>query len=184
MADQFVDADTELIERSLKGEAVAFRDLYRKHEQRVRSMLWSFAGCGLDIDDHVQEVFIRAWKNLSGFRRDSLFSTWLFRIAQNVAADNRKSYALQSSRHVAFEATAEIPDLPKRASYEVREMIGKMLSSLEFNQQQIIVLVDLEGFSLHEASEILNIPIGTIKSRLHYARQEARCFLKKEGVHL
>jgi len=176
------DSDAELIARSLAGEADAFRDLYRKHEKRVRSVMRNLCGDNA-LDDHVQDVFVRVWKYLNGFRHDSNFSTWLFRIAHNVAMDCRKAHATQRSGilEIASEqaVAAQYHEKP-----ENQELVKKMLESLSFEHRRVLVLVDLEEFSLQEVAAIAAIPLGTVKSRLHHARADARAFLQKQGWKL
>jgi RNA polymerase sigma factor (sigma-70 family) len=89
--------DDLLVERCVSGDRHSFRLLYRRHQQRVRQILYQL--CDLTtLDDLVQEVFLRAWKGLPKFRQSSQFSTWLYRIAWNVASDRRQTLAQDRSR--------------------------------------------------------------------------------------
>lgn len=96
------DPDLHLVQASLQGDAHSFKKLYQRHHHKVRSTLFQL--CGSDsLDDLVQDVFLRAWKGLGKFRQSSQFSTWLYRIAFNVASDRRKVLAKMRSRNVSVE---------------------------------------------------------------------------------
>ncbi len=96
------DADSILVYRCLQGEQQSFRQLYRRHQQRVRSTLYQLCGASF-LDDLVQEVFLRAWKGLPKLRQTSHFSTWLYRISWNVACDQRQQFALRKTRAIVVQ---------------------------------------------------------------------------------
>ncbi len=183
LVDTVPDADAHLIVQSLQGEAVAFQNLYHRHERRVRSALRNLCG-DEGLDDLVQEVFIKVWRNLGSFRGDAAFSTWIFRIVHNVAMDCRRAYAVRRSGMQAVEtAQGNEASLSSQTSEE-QEIVKTLLGALDFEQRRVLVLVDLEGFSLQEVADIIGIPLGTVKSRLHYARATARKFLEGQGVKI
>ncbi len=176
------DSDSHLVQRCLQGDSQSFRILYRRHQQRVRSILYQL--CDPEsLDDLVQEVFLRAWKGLPRFRQAAQFSTWLYRIAWNVASDQRQSLARQRTRLQTLTYTAqtheEAPDL-MRLHYQ--DLVRRGLDQLSFDHRTILVLHDLEELPQKEVAEVLQIPVGTVKSRLFHARAALRQFLQKEGA--
>lgn len=188
--------DRSIVQRAAGGDARAFQHLYRQHQARVRATLYSL--CDADgLDDLVQEVFLRVWRGLPRFRGSASFSTWLYRITWNVASDRRRELAKNRARRL--EPTAD-PDLSERAIEQAidpqtqdksplsqlhyQDLVQRSLAILGFEARAVLVLCDLEDVSQKEAAEILGIPVGTVKSRLFYARAQIRQFLQQQGVEL
>ncbi|NJK35062.1 MAG: sigma-70 family RNA polymerase sigma factor [Oscillatoriales cyanobacterium SM2_2_1] len=185
--------DLELVRACVAGDRQSFRLLYQRHQQKVRSTLYQL--CGADgLDDLVQEVFLRAWKGLAKFRQSAQFSTWLYRITFNVAYDRRRSLAVGRSRHVsvADEHLANLsdarhnepPETSPLSQMHYQDLIQRGLAQLSEDHRQVIIFHDLEELPQKEISEILGIPVGTIKSRLFHARAALRKFLTSQGVEL
>jgi RNA polymerase sigma factor (sigma-70 family) len=176
--------DSQLIQACLLGDTQAFRPLYRRHQPRVRSVL-ARLGDPVALDDLVQEVFLRAWQGLPKLRQTHQFATWLYRIAWNVASDYRHKTAQQRSQREQLQqllpTTMPSPDLMQ---LHYQDLVERGLTELSFDHRTVIVLHDLEALSQPEISEILDIPVGTVKSRLFHARQTLRQFLQKAGVQL
>ncbi|MCS6959732.1 MAG: sigma-70 family RNA polymerase sigma factor [Pseudanabaenaceae cyanobacterium SKYGB_i_bin29] len=180
--------DGELIHRSLGGDTHAFRLLYQRHHPKVRSLL--FQMCGEEVlDDLVQEVFLRAWRGLRQFRGSCQFSTWLYRIAWNVATDQRRSFAKRNQKHipVPVEGCHHLPDpdnTPSLQHLHYQQILYQGLDQLSPEHRAVIVLHDLEEVPQKEIAAILKLPIGTVKSRLFHARQALRQYLISQGVEL
>jgi RNA polymerase sigma-70 factor (ECF subfamily) len=180
--------DTSLVQAALNGDQQSFQQLYRRHQAKVRSTLYQL--CGADgIDDLVQEVFLRAWKGLAKFRQTAQFSTWLYRIAWNVAYDRRKAIAQHKERYktVSEEILHQVVD--HHSSEELQKMhyrnlVSQGLAQLSFEHRSVLVLHDLEELPQKEISSILGVPVGTVKSRLFHARSQMRQFLVSQGVEL
>jgi RNA polymerase sigma-70 factor (ECF subfamily) len=182
------DGDLSLVQACLQGNTRSFQQLYRRHQAKVRSTLYQL--CGADgIDDLVQEVFLRAWKGLSKFRQTAQFSTWLYRITWNVACDRRKILAqnrqrytdmAETSWHNVVDETAN-PDL---TAMHYRDLVAKGLAQLSLEHRSVLVLHDLQELPQKEISIALGIPVGTVKSRLFYARSQLRQFLTSQGIEL
>jgi RNA polymerase sigma factor (sigma-70 family) len=174
--------DGELVNRCIRGDRQSFRYLYQRHQQRVRSILYPLTDDSL-LDDLVQEVFLRAWKGLPKFRQTAQFSTWLYRIAWNVASDQRQATAKQRTQLQAIAHTApthhEAADV---LDLHYQDLVQRGLECLSFEHRTIVVLHDLEELPQKEIAEILAIPVGTVKSRLFHARAALRQFLSREGV--
>jgi RNA polymerase sigma factor (sigma-70 family) len=176
--------DDRLVKCCLEGDRHSFRLLYRRHQQRVRQILYQI--CDLaTLDDLVQEVFLRAWKGLPKFRQSAQFSTWLYRIAWNVGSDRRKMLAQDRSRIqiVAREVVSQHDD-PDVLNLHYQDLVRRGLNALSEEHRSVLVLHDLEEIPQKEVAEILEIPIGTIKSRLFHARNNMRVFLEGEGIQI
>lgn len=177
-------SDHELVHRCLQGEHHSFRWLYRRHQERVRSILHQMCGTTL-LDDLVQEVFLRAWKGLPRFQRTAKFSTWLYRITWNVACDQRQSFAQGRSRlQIISSQTASHADGPDLMHLHYQDLVQRGLQQLTLDHRSVLVLHDLEEVPQKEVAEILGIPVGTVKSRLFHARAAMRQFLENQGVQL
>jgi RNA polymerase sigma factor (sigma-70 family) len=176
--------DGELIQACLAGNTAGFRLLYRRHQQRVRSLLFRLCGPS-SLDDLVQEVFLRAWQGLPKMRQASLFSTWLFRIAWNVATDYRRRAAQQRTRLDLLSQQTPTQQSPLDWSQmHYQDLVERGLEHLSFDHRAVVVLHDLEGLALKEVAEILTIPAGTVKSRLFHARTALRKFLEQAGIQV
>jgi RNA polymerase sigma-70 factor (ECF subfamily) len=178
------ESDNDLVQQCLKGDSQSFRKLYRRHEHRVRSILYQLCDQS-SLDDLVQEVFLRAWKGLPKFRGSAKFSTWLYRIAWNVASDQRQKVAQgRTQLQNITEKTPTQQDAPDLMDLHYQDVVQRGLESLSFDHRTILVLHDLEEVPQKEVAQILDIPVGTVKSRLFHARAAMRQFLKQQGVQL
>ena len=183
--------DAALIERCRAGDLTAFEPLVEKYRQRVWRLAYNFLRDREEAWDVAQEAFIRAYQALPSFRGQSAFYTWLYRIVMNVAADRARS---RGARGRAFgtervpeedwdrvladqNAADEAPDAAA-ARREQRRKIDEALALLPEHHRKIIVLSDLEGLSYREIADTLEIPMGTVMSRLHNARKRLRDALK------
>lgn len=185
------ESDNYLVGLCLQGHTQIFSQLYQRHQQKVRSTLYQL--CGSDgLDDLVQEVFIRAWKGLAKFRQTAQFSTWLYRITWNVAYDRRRDYAKTRSRHINVEDVTQVIDLSLAGADKVSELhkmhyqdlVQRGLITLSLEHHTVLVMHDLEELSQKEIAEIIDIPVGTVKSRLFHARAGLRKFLESQGVEI
>jgi len=179
--------DAALVERCRAGDVAAFEPLVEKYRQRVWRLAYNVLRDREEAWDVAQEAFIKAYQALPSFRGQSAFYTWLYRIAMNVAADRGRSRGAQGR---AF-GTERVPEedweraLPDQnpgdespdaaaARTEDRAKIMKALDTLSEDHRRIVMLSDLEGLSYREIAETLDIPMGTVMSRLHNARKRLR----------
>jgi len=188
--------DRSIVQRAATGDTRAFQHLYRQHQARVRATLYSL--CDADgLDDLVQEVFLRVWRGLPQFRGSARFSTWLYRITWNVASDRRRELAKARSRRVTPHADRDdseraieqaidpsSQDTSPLNQLHYQDLVQRSLAALGFEARAVLVLCDLEDIPQKEAADILGIPVGTVKSRLFYARAQIRQFLHQQGVEL
>jgi RNA polymerase sigma-70 factor, ECF subfamily len=183
--------DAALIERCRAGDVAAFEPLVEKYRQRVWRLAYNVLRDREEAWDVAQEAFIRAYQALPSFRGQSAFYTCLYRIVMNVAADRARS---RGARGRAFgtervpeedwdrelpdqNTTEEAPDVAA-ARREQRRKIDRALESLPEHHRKIVVLSDLEGLSYREIADTLEIPMGTVMSRLHNARKRLRDALR------
>jgi RNA polymerase sigma-70 factor (ECF subfamily) len=176
--------DRELVARAQAGEVAAFEPLVEKYRQRVWRLAYNVLRDREEAWDAAQDAFIRAFQALPSFRGQSAFYTWLFRITMNVAADRVRARAARGrafgSEPVPEEdwdrLMVEQGDSPatSAARAEKRARIARALDTLPEHHRTIIMLGDVEGLSYREIADVLNIPMGTVMSRLHNARRKLR----------
>ena len=176
--------DQTLIERCRNGDVAAFEPLVQKYRDRAWRLAFNVLRDREDAWDVTQEAFVRAWQALPSFRGQSAFYTWLFRIVVNVASDRARQRAARG-RAFGTERVSEedwertmvdqgaAPDDEARRAEE-RERITRALAALPEHHRTIIMLSDLEGLSYREIAEVLDVPMGTVMSRLHHARKRLR----------
>lgn len=183
--------DAYLVKRCKEGDHQSFRQIYHRHQQRVRSTLYQLCGAS-SLDDLVQEVFLRAWKGLPQLREASQFSTWLYRISWNVASDQRRQFAqakrdqsrLYNEQTLSNPLSVQHSGTPELMQLHYQDLVQRGLDQLSFEHRAVLVLHDLEDVPQKEVAEILGIPVGTVKSRLFHARTSMRQFLQQQGVQL
>jgi RNA polymerase sigma-70 factor (ECF subfamily) len=189
------DDDTRLVHASLSGDNEAFGELVKRYEKHIYNTSCQLIGNSDDAFDVSQETFIKAYRSLGSFRGDSKFSTWLYKICQNTARDyirsnlRKKTISLTAyDEDDTKEVQLDIPDddissQPDRSFErdEVRAAVRDAISILSDDHKNVIVLRDIEGYSYEDISEILNLEIGTVKSRLNRARLAIKDFLIKRN---
>lgn len=177
--------DRELVARCQLGEADAFNELVSRHQDRVYAAVTRFCGNGEDAADVVQRAFINAYRKISEFKGDAAFSTWIYRIAFNQAISFRRENRRPAvSIHGKGEDGLIAEPADERApgesmeSEETQKKVREALDRLDEQDRQIIILKDLQGQSYDEIAAILQVPKGTVRSRLHRARMELKEKLK------
>lgn len=179
------DISRELILKASSGDMIAFEEIYRLTSGLVYNVALRIARQHAEAEDITQEVFIKMYSALPKFRFRSSFKTWLYRITTNTAISHcRKSgresdLAAKYKDHLEIEAQQGQPASPA-VTNENEKIIGDMLARLDDNQRACVVLRDMEGLSYDEIASILNIPLNTVRSRLHRARETLLEFAKKE----
>ncbi len=158
---------------------MSFENIYDQYHLFVRRVIFRMSGA-TDIDDLVQETFLKAWKAQGNFDGRSSEKTWIARIAINCAIDSLRKRKKQNIECVDFsEIKAQVDD---QKDCELREVITKALLDLEEPFKSAFVLVVVEGFSTKEAALTLKVEEGTVRSRVSRARSVLRNFLEKKGV--
>lgn len=173
--------DAECVKRVQRGDTQSFEILVRRHQKTTFNLIYRFLGDYDEATETAQEVFLSAYSSIQQFRGDANFATWLYRIAFNHASSRRKSLNSKLQRHVALEddVVADCSADPETSAErrEIQQCVQQALNSLDGDDAQIILLRDLQDVSYEDIAETLDVPVGTVKSRLHRARQALRTSL-------
>jgi RNA polymerase sigma-70 factor (ECF subfamily) len=167
--------DAILIQQAQKGDATAMRALYQRHAARVYAVVRRVAGDDALAEDWAQEAWVRAFRALATFRGDSLFTTWLHRIAVNSALHGRRSRERKTAREEPIEDAAVTAPAGDRAVLRLR--LEKAMARLPEGMRRVLVLHDVEGYTHEEIGEMLGVNPGTCKSQLFKARAKMRDML-------
>ncbi|MCA9114794.1 MAG: sigma-70 family RNA polymerase sigma factor [Planctomycetaceae bacterium] len=181
--------DETLIAECLDGRAEAFGQLVVRHQDRLYHSLVRMLGCPDDARDVAQDAFVLAFQKLSTFRGQSRFYSWLFRIAMNVAISERRRprHRVRSldaiHEQAGVQPTDSHPSSAPSHSVELaeqQELVQKALARLSDEFRTVLVLKEMEDLKYEEIAEIMECPVGTVRSRIHRARQELREILAAE----
>lgn len=171
-----------LIEKASKGDHNAFSKLFYEYKDMVYRVVYRLLGNSEETHDAVQQTFIELYKSLPGYAGKSKFTTWLYRIAVNVSIQYfRKRRTRDKDQFLDPELMADSAsdnDLPMERK-ELRKQIEEALASIHIRKRTVVVLHDIENRTMEEISEIIGVPVGTIKSRLFYGREELKKKLEK-----
>jgi len=184
-------ADAELVERCLEGNSAAWEELVRVHTRRVYGICYRFTGSMADAQDLTQDVFLRVFKSLTSFRLGAgSFTVWLTRLTRNLLIDH---YRKTKADRATGSLEEHLPVLEERSTVEGRteglvagreasERIQQALQKLSPELRETVILRDLEEMEYREIAEALEIPEGTVKSRLNRGRAELARVLRRQGV--
>lgn len=182
-----VDADRELVEAAAAGDRDAFDELVSRHQVAIVNLVRALTARSADAEDLAQEVFVRAWRGLGGFRGDSTFRTWLHRVALNVIRSHQGRLArLRRFFVVASAGQAPNEDPIERAADDQdmesdivrRDAIDKALASIPEDLRAAVILRDVQGLDYREIAAAIGVPIGTVESRIFRGRQRLRPLLE------
>ena len=181
--------DVSLVERAQKGDLDAFDSLTIKYRQRLLSVIYNMTSNREDAADLTQEAFVKAFRSIGRFKGKSSFFTWLYRIGVNVTLSHlqknkaRRFFSFENlseevNQETAFEVLAsrsktERPTLLN----ELQEKLNEALQKLSNKHRTIVVLFEIEGLSHKQIAEIMKCSEGTVRSRLHYAKQQLQAYL-------
>lgn len=184
-----VISEKEAIARAKQGSALGFERLYKLHSARVYALCLRMTGNPAEAEDLTQDAFLIVFRKIGSFRGDSAFSTWLHRIAVNVALmRRRKKSSLETSLEENSEPGCDRPgpleslagdDLFPAGSID-RLQLERALEQLRPFQRLVVVLHDVQGYKHNEIAKMLDCTIGNSKSRLHRARARLRHLLKEK----
>jgi RNA polymerase sigma-70 factor, ECF subfamily len=178
-----VSDDLKLIDDCLKGNTAAFGELVLRHQDRLYNTVLRLLDHPEDARDVVQEAFLHAYQSLHSFKGDSRFFTWLYRIAVNTAISYKRKHRLVLRLQPTADGGRAIdpldPNETNRPGHaielaEQEKWVHEALSRLSAEHRSVLILKDMEGLKYEDMAEILQVPIGTIRSRLHRARLEMR----------
>ena len=183
--------DLSLVRRCQAGDQRAFDELVAKYRTRVYAMIYHLVHNEQDAWDLAQDGFLKAWKSLDKFRFQSSFYTWLYRIMTNVAIDWLRKKQIQGTQE--FDDTVGLHEIepgsdlaPKSEPHpiktlergEVRQRIDAAIAKLSPEHRTVILLKEMEDLQYHEIAETVGCSIGTVMSRLFYARKKLQSLLK------
>jgi RNA polymerase sigma-70 factor (ECF subfamily) len=181
--------DHRLIAECLRGDTAAFGALVRRYQDRLFNTIYRMVDNAEDAYDVVQEAFLNAYQSLENFKGDSLFFTWLYRIAVNTAISlkrkQRAVVSIDAGRNGEQGIEPLDPSETSRPGHaleqaEQERRIQQALARLSPEHRAVLVMKDMEGQKYETMADILQVPIGTIRSRLHRARLELRELLEKD----
>ena len=170
--------DRGLIEACRAGKTEAYGILVRRYQDRLYPTVLRLTGCAEDAQDLLQETFLRAYQKLNRFHGESSFYTWVYRIAVNLALSRRRRrrptlWPGDRPSDPAGDPRETDPSLPLERAERDR-MIQDALDSLAHDHRAVVVMKEFDGLRYEEIGEVLGIPVGTVRSRLHRARCELR----------
>ncbi len=186
-----LDADQQLVERCLSGESAAWEDLVKVHTRRVYSICYRFTGSDQEAQDLTQEVFLRVFRSLKSFRAgEGSFAVWLARLSRNLLIDHyrrtkldRATDSIEEQLPMLEEKTAMISRTEGMvAGREASELLQAALQKLSPELRETVILRDLEELEYREIAQVLNVPEGTVKSRLNRGRAELARILRRQKV--
>ena len=175
-------SDSELIEKARHGEDAAFEELVSRYEQQVAGIVKGMLGDNAAAEDVGQETFIRFYRSLEKFRGDSALGTYITRIAINLSLNEIKKQKKVISLFYSRDDEEKEYDVPEEKNHEdesdTKELVDKALLALKPEFRSVVVLRMLQGYSTKEAASVLNVPVGTILSRLARAQKELKKILE------
>lgn len=181
-----MDPDRVLVAAAAAGSRDAFDELVRRHQAAILTLARVLTAGHGDAEDLAQDVFVRAWRNLHGFRGDSAFRTWLHRVAINVIRTGqvrqgriRRLFPTRSRDDETGDPGPDPPsgDEPVDATLARRQVIDRALAALPDELRIAVTLRDLQGLDYKEIAAALDLPIGTVESRIFRARQKLKPLL-------
>ncbi len=181
--------DGELVEQAKRGDRGAMQQLIERYQRRVLSVVIGMVKDQEDARDVVQETFVRVFRNIGGFKGDSSFYTWVYRIAVNLSIDHRRRVSKRPL--VEFDETLPPREEPIGAASRTlaqdpfrevrsRELGRKIFAAIEDltpDHRAVILLREVDGLSYEEISQVMECSMGTVMSRLHYARKKLQARL-------
>jgi len=171
--------DARLVARFQRGDEDAFDELVERHRRRVYSLVARLASPA-EADDLAQEVFIAAYRTLPHFRGESAFSTWLYRICVHVCSHHLRKRRLDTTgldEQQADDYRGHDPEQSAMSS-ELQSRVREAIGQLPYKLRLVVVLRDLHGLNYEEIAQVVGCPIGTVRSRLHYATQKLETVLR------
>jgi RNA polymerase sigma-70 factor (ECF subfamily) len=182
-------SDLTLVRRSQEEDVSAYDQLVRRYQERIYATIYHMTSNHEDANDLVQETFIKAYRALKSFKGDSSFYTWVYRIAVNKTINflkQRKNRVQMSLNDVDFNVEND-PDLvalisdktPRRDLNlaELQEKLNEAMQKLSEHHRMVVTLHDIQGLSHEEIGAIMDCNVGTVRSRLFYARQQLQAYL-------
>lgn len=180
---QEADSDWTIVQRVQAGDVASFDHLILKYRERVYAMIYNMTSNREDAADLTQDSFIKAFQSINRFQGQSSFFTWLYRIAVNSSLTHIRKNKLRT--FFSFDKVhedASISDVINRLTdkkdverdvfvNELQEKLNEALQKLSISHRTVVTLFEIDGLSHEEIAEVMNCSVGTVRSRLHYAKQ-------------
>lgn len=180
------DSDAALVERALDNDLAAFEQLVTRYQNKIIGYAARMLNDATEAEDVAQETFIKAYRSLATFRGESSFSTWLYRIATNLCIDRvrkikrspKSAYSLDESLDPEEDKGGrDVPDTTFEPSVaiereEIRQRVRETVAEMPEKLRSVIVMCDIQGMSYEDIAAALDVPLGTVKSRLFHARAD------------
>lgn len=189
---RILNADSNLISRCLSGDEAAWEDLVRAHTRHVYALCYRFTGSGSEAQDLTQEVFMRVFRTLRSFHSaEGSFATWLARVTRNLLIDH---YRRTRQERVTDSLEEQVPAVDLKtaggsirpdqvlAGRETSEILQAALQRLSPELREAVILRDLQEMEYREIAQVLEIPEGTVKSRINRGRAELGRLLRKQKL--
>ncbi len=194
LVENSLDPEFSLVERCLRGDETAWEELVRLNTRKVYGLCYRFTGSGSEAQDLTQEVFLRVFKTIRTFRSaEGSFGTWLARVTRNLLIDHyrrtrqeRITDSIEGQLPMLEEAGSSAAVRPDQqlAGREASEILQVTLQKLSPDLREAVILRDLQEMEYREIAEVLDIPEGTVKSRINRGRAELGRLLKKQKLAL
>jgi RNA polymerase sigma-70 factor (ECF subfamily) len=192
LVESTLDPDSSLVSRCLKGDETAWEELVRLNTRKVYGLCYRFTGSGSEAQDLTQEVFLRVFRTVKTFRStEGSFGTWLARVTRNLLIDHyrrtrqeRVTDSIEEQLPMLEEAGAAASARPDQgvAGREASEILQATLQKLSPDLREAVILRDLQELEYREIAEVLDIPEGTVKSRINRGRAELARLLRKQKL--
>lgn len=195
MQSEDQQSDRQLIEQVLNGDSSAYGGIVDRHQRRLLGLLvHACSDCEL-AEDIAQEAFARAYQKLDMFSGESQFYTWLARIAMNLLFSDRRRKRLENQvSRAALDVALDSDGFANRSAEaapdqqmeldETQQCVHQAIAMLDAERRAVVLLRDFDGLDYDAIAETLEIPVGTVRSRLHRARLELRSILQQKAVQL
>lgn len=187
---QDADADAVVVQRVQAGEVAAFDQLILKYRERLYSIIYNLTSNREDAADLTQDTFIKAFQSINRFKGKSSFFTWIYRIGVNATYTHlrrnrlRRFFSLENmdqelaSADILEALTAKTDLTREGALRELQEKLNEALQTLSLRHRTVVVLFEIEAMSHQEIAEVMKCSVGTVRSRLHYAKQQLQTKLQ------
>jgi RNA polymerase sigma-70 factor (ECF subfamily) len=182
--------DEIIVERALTGDADAFGEIVRRWERRIFALAYGMLGREEDARDATQETFLAAFRNLRGFRGEAKVSSWLHRIAVNQCITRQRRSRVRSEsaldeeqekNSTNFAVSLNLSPARLTEGAQVSEAVRNAVNSLPLDLRQVVVMKEFEELTFREISEVLDVPLSTVKSRLYTALRQLQMKLQRFG---
>ena len=185
-----IDGDLAMVQRVQSGDVAAFDQLILKYRERLYSIIYNLCSNREDAADLTQETFIKAFSSIKRFKGKASFYTWLYRIAVNSTLTYLKRNRMRhffsfenineevSSSEIVEALSVKIKSEKAALMNELQEKLNEALQKLSDKHRTVVVLYEIEGLSHQDISNVMGCSVGTIRSRLHYAKQQLQAYLK------